>query len=820
MNLRLQAKYSIYIVSLIVAIVSILVGALLYQFRSSRINLVEESSREMTTSLMNQMEKRGEAITRVLAENLINSVYDFDTQSMFELLDATLQQKDVLYTYVYDTDGKIVHDGFEKIPEFGKILDDEESRNAIHVRDKLITRIHSDVITVSMPIWIGDTPLGGVKIGMSLKRINEDIDHMTDRLNDISSKGLHRNIIVILVMTLGFIALGVIFSLIVAGKLIVPIRKLGKYAKQVSHGDYDFQIASEYRDEIGDLINAFNEMGHNLKQHEAALRKAHDGLEQRVDERTEELLKTAEELKQEIAERKQTEAALQESEEKYGAVVKQASEGIFLLDPETKKILEANHSFQNMLGYTPEEISKLEIYDLVAHDKTDIDHNINKTVSKKYFFVGERKYRRKDSSILNFEVRGNLITFGERDVLCITVRDITVQKQMEENSARLKVQLQRVEKMEAIGTLAGGVAHDLNNILSGLVSYPELLLMDLPEDSPLRKPILTMQRSGQRAAVVVQDLLTLARRAVAVTDVVNLNHTISEYLKSPEHEKLKLYHPDVHLDTDLDKNLLNIMGSPVHLSKTIMNMVYNATEAMPDGGTILISTSNQYVDRPISGYDEVEEGDYAVLKVSDTGIGITSEDIEKIFEPFYTKKVMGRSGTGLGMAVVWGTVKDHNGYIDVQSTEGKGSIFTLYFPVTRKEMEDITSVPFESLTGNNESILVVDDVEDQRKIASSMLSKLGYEVTTVPSGEQAVEHMKAHSADLLILDMIMDPGIDGLETYKRILEYHPDQKAIIASGFAETERVKEVQRLGVGKYIKKPYTLPNIGIAVKEELCA
>jgi CheY-like chemotaxis protein len=352
------------------------------------------------------------------------------------------------------------------------------------------------------------------------------------------------------------------------------------------------------------------------------------------------------------------------------------------------------------------------------------------------------------------------------------------------------------------------------------VSYPELLLMDLPEDSPLREPILTMQMSGQRAAEVVQDLLTLARRAVAVTDVVNLNHTISEYLKSPEHKKLKLYHPDVHLDIDLDKNLLNIMGSPVHLSKTIMNMVYNATEAMPDGGTILISTSNQYVDRPISGYDEVEEGDYAVLKVSDTGIGITSEDIERIFEPFYTKKVMGRSGTGLGMAVVWGTVKDHNGYIDVQSTVGKGAIFTLYFPVTRKEMEDITSVPFESLTGNNESILVVDDVEDQRKIASSMLSKLGYEVTTVPSGEQAVEHMKAHSADLLILDMIMDPGIDGLETYKRILEYHPDQKAIIASGFAETERVKEVQRLGVGKYIKKPYTLPNIGIAVKEELCA
>ena len=379
--------------------------------------------------------------------------------------------------------------------------------------------------------------------------------------------------------------------------------------------------------------------------------------------------------------------------------------------------------------------------------------------------------------------------------------------------------LARAKKMEALGTLAGGVAHDLNNVLSGIVSYPELLLLELPEDSPLRKPILTMQKSGKKAATIVQDLLTLARRGVVATEVTNLNQIVDSYLKSPECENLEQFHPGVKIETDLEINLLNVMGSPVHLSKTVMNLVSNAAEAMPDGGNIFISTRNEYVDKPIRGYDDVKEGEYVILSVSDTGIGISSEDTEKIFEPFYTKKVMGRSGTGLGMAVVWGTVKDHRGYIDIQSTKGKGTTFTLYFPVTRKEITGREeALPTDEYMGKGKTVLVVDDVEEQREIASAVLKKLGYSVTTVSSGEEAVEYMKGNSADLLILDMIMDPGIDGLETYKRILELCPGQKAIIASGFSETDRVKEAQRLGAGKYIKKPYTLEKIGIAVKEEL--
>ena len=405
-----------------------------------------------------------------------------------------------------------------------------------------------------------------------------------------------------------------------------------------------------------------------------------------------------------------------------------------------------------------------------------------------------------------------------KEILCIG-NDINELKQSEQERHGLEIRLERASKMEAIGTLAGGVAHDLNNILSGIVSYPELLLLDIPEDSPLRKPILTIQKSGEKAATIVQDLLTLARRGVSVTETVNLNHIINDYLKSPEHERLLLNHPDVQIETRFEAGLFNILGSPVHLSKTVMNLVYNAAEASSDGGSIVITTQNRYVDTLLHGYESVKEGDYAILRVADSGIGMSPRDLEHIFEPFYSKKVMGKSGTGLGTAVIWGTVKDHQGYIDVKSAEQKGATFTLYFPATRQRMAS-TPVPTETreYLGNGESILVVDDVAEQRDIAAGMLKKLGYSVTALPSGEAAIKHLKTNTADLLILDMIMDPGMDGLETYTKIVAAHPGQKAVIVSGFSESDRVKKLQRLGAGPYVKKPYRFETIARVTRTEL--
>lgn len=415
---------------------------------------------------------------------------------------------------------------------------------------------------------------------------------------------------------------------------------------------------------------------------------------------------------------------------------------------------------------------------------------------------------------------------GDLDVLSIVSNEIAgaiLHKQAEEKRMELEDRLSRSEKMEAIGRLAGGVAHDLNNVLTAIVSYPDLLLRKLPKDSPLRKSILTMQKSGQKAAAIVQDLLTLARRGVTVKKSIDLNSIISEYLESPEFEKLAKYHPGVHITANSPPVSLDILGSAVHLSKTLMNLVSNAAEAMPGGGELGISASKEKIERPIKGYYQtIEAGDYVVLSVSDTGVGIGPQDLDKIFEPFYTKKEMGRSGTGLGMSVVWGTIEDHRGFIDVQSTEGEGTTFSLHFPATGQPSRptDEVEVPVEAFKGSGEHILVVDDDQDQREIASVILEELGYSVFALESGEAAVEYIKSNKVDLMLLDMIMDPGMDGLDTYRAVLKFQPGARAIIVSGFSESERVKDALALGAGAYLKKPYTMHKLGKLLARELQA
>lgn len=394
-------------------------------------------------------------------------------------------------------------------------------------------------------------------------------------------------------------------------------------------------------------------------------------------------------------------------------------------------------------------------------------------------------------------------------------------EQLKKEVAERKIiqgQLARAQRMEAIGTLAAGVAHDLNNILSGIVSYPELLLMRISKEHELYGPLCTIQASGKKAAAIVQDLLTLSRRGVTAMEVVNLEKVLDEYLDSPECRKMLDLHPHVKIVKDLKPGIMQIMGSELHLGKTIMNLVINAAEAMRAPGEVVVRLENCYLDTPVPGYGKVNEGYYVLLTVRDTGQGIDEEDLEFIFEPFYTKKKMGLSGTGLGMTVVWGTVQDHKGYINVVSRPGEGTIFSLYFPATMEEKKDIPVIDGELYRGQGESILVVDDVEEQRLIATDILKELGYNAVAVSSGEEAVIYVQQNNVDLLILDMIMDPGIDGLETYRRVLQHRPRQRAIIASGYTDFARIKEARKLGLIIYLRKPYTMSNISRVVREEL--
>jgi PAS domain S-box-containing protein len=520
--------------------------------------------------------------------------------------------------------------------------------------------------------------------------------------------------------------------------------------------------------------------------------------------------------------RKRAEEAMRESEAKYRSIIENMEEGYHEVDIKGNFTF-FNESMRKIMGYEREQLLGMNYRQYADEENTRKAYQVYTQVYRTGVPVKnfEWKIIRKDGDRRDIEVSISLIRdmdghpTGFRGI----VRDTTDHTQAEEEKRIMVERLQRSEKMEALGQLAGGVAHDLNNVLGILSGYSELLLLEIPEGHRTRGHVEKILLSAEKGAAIIEDLLTLARRGVTASDVINLNSVVLGFLKTPVFEKMKDYHPHVTFRTEYDQNLLNIKGSPIHLEKTFMNLVSNAAESISGKGEVTIRTESRYLDKAIMGYDEISEGDYAVLTVSDTGMGIPAENREKIFEPFYTKKTMGRSGTGLGLAIVWGTVKDHNGYIDLRTEVGEGSTFTLYFPVTRDDLiAQQQKVPIEQYMAKGESVLVVDDIAEQRDVASKLLARLGYEVHMVSSGEEAVKYLKGNKADILVLDMLMAPGIDGLDTYQRVLEINPKQKAILVSGFSETDRVREAQKLGAGAYVKKPYAMEKIGMAVREEL--
>ncbi len=675
--------------------------------------------------------------------------------------------------------------------------------------------------------------------------------------------------------TVIMIVLVIGIAVFMAGLLTRRITGIVQGIRRFQQGARGHRLNPASKDEMGQLAGAYNEMADTVERHiedlevsRIELARHRDHLEELVQERTQALEK-------EIVERKRVERLQTESQQRLHlqnqALLRLAGEealytgdlnaALQVIMAAAGQTLQAERSSVWLLNEDRLKGRSHEIYLLGADRHTrggefQMDKvegyaralETSRTIASADAQADERLADLRDTYLRPLDIRAmlnagilidgvlmGLVSFEQVNTIrhwhmdernfAHSIADMVAlaigaanRRQEAKEKEQLEIRLRRVEKMEAIGTLAGGVAHDLNNILSGLVSYPELLLFRMSPHDAMRKPVETIMQAGKRAATIVQDLLTLARRGVESSEVVNLNEIVREYLASPEHETTMSLHPGIKVVTRLSTDLMNVRGSTAHLAKTLMNLVINAAEAMKASGQITISTQNQYIDRPVKGYDVVNEGDYAALTVADNGIGISPEDMNRIFEPFYTKKKMGRSGTGLGMAVVWGVVKDHRGYIDFESEVGRGSRFTLYFPVTRDALERTQSLPVDLFRGRGESILVVDDVAEQRMIATAILAELGYSVDAVASGEQAVAYLKMHPVDLLVLDMIMDPGMDGLDTYREILRSHPRQKAIVASGFSETERIREVKRLGASHMIKKPYTLEKIGLTVRAAL--
>ncbi len=464
-------------------------------------------------------------------------------------------------------------------------------------------------------------------------------------------------------------------------------------------------------------------------------------------------------------------------------------------------------------GLSGEEISASSCFDLIVENQRDRARKIFSIfLQGRELELQEFTARAADGRTFPVLMRSAPIYDG---LTVCGVRSIIID--MTERAA-LEERLRSAQRMEVIGLMASGVAHDLNNILSGIINYPEILLQKLPRDSELRTPVMAIKNSGLRAAEVVTDLLTVARGAAATRVVADVNAIIREYLASPEFLQLQKRFPAIEWKVALDENAANIHCSPIHVKKSIMNLLTNGAEAIPGQGTITLFSQRQQAEDPEEQDPVLKKKAWTVIRVADSGPGIDSNDLKHIFEPFYTRKVMGKSGTGLGLTVVWNTLRDHDGEIRVHS-DGGGTIFSLYFPATEQELSlESGAGDLESWMGNGEKILVVDDDDQQRDIAMQLLSSLNYRVSTAASGEEAVEYLRTRVVHLLLLDMLMPPGMNGLETYRQILAIHPRQKAVLASGFSEGSEVREALKLGAAAFIKKPYVIKQLGQVVYKAL--
>lgn len=502
----------------------------------------------------------------------------------------------------------------------------------------------------------------------------------------------------------------------------------------------------------------------------------------------------------------QVDNALRESERRYQELFCSIMEGIVLLD-KNEDIQLCNPAYAKILQ---EESGN----DLTGKSFLD------SIPGSEYKFVSSQIGKLKEGESSQFELKVTTAKGNDRTVMVsasprfddqfnyigifAAIMDITELKELQKSNSRAR-------RLENAGRIAGQIAHDFNNLLAPLTAYPELIKSELPADHPVLKYVDAILESAEKMADISQQLLTLGRRARYKIELLNPGEIIKEVLGvvQPTPETLII-------DLDISPDLMGIKGGASQIHRAILNLVNNARDSMQDKGYLKIRAENYYLEKLGSKPEHVPTGEYVKLTVSDTGAGIPAEIMGRIFDPFFSGKTIDRErGSGLGLSVVHAIIEDHNGYIDVESTVGRGTSFFIYFPISRENLNLSTD---DHMVGGTEKILIVDDDPIQRDVALTLLKKLGYDASSAVSGEEAIDHIQKYRQELMIIDMIMPDGIDGVETYKRALEIKPGQQAIMMSGYSRAGKIEQAKELGIRVFVTKPLALKSLAIALRKEL--
>ena len=387
----------------------------------------------------------------------------------------------------------------------------------------------------------------------------------------------------------------------------------------------------------------------------------------------------------------------------------------------------------------------------------------------------------------------------------IILRDISEKK-------RIEAQLQYIERMEAIGTLAGGIAHDFNNLMMGMLGNISLILYDIGSESPYYEKLKNIEKLIQSGSKLTSQLLGYARKGKYEVRPIHLNQLVQECS-----ETFGRTRKEIVIHRELAEDLSSVMADESQIQQILMNLFINAADAMPGGGDLFLETLNvtheNIGDKPY----KPKSGDYILLKVRDTGTGMDQNVMDRIFEPFFTTKELGQ-GSGLGLASVYGIIKGHGGYIDVESTRGQGSVFSIYLPASEKAIQKPPETPGGILEGS-ENILLVDDEALVLNVGSQLLEKLGYNVQEAQSGREAIKMLSEndHAIDMVILDMVM-PDMGGGEVFDRIKRIDPNLKVLLSSGYSIDGQAEEILKKGCEGFIQKPFSMEDLSRKIREVL--
>ncbi|MFO7726874.1 MAG: response regulator, partial [Desulfonatronovibrio sp.] len=522
-------------------------------------------------------------------------------------------------------------------------------------------------------------------------------------------------------------------------------------------------------------------------------------------------------LKQKMADLERTRQEVIQSEERYKAIFNNAPIGIFRTTFDGR-FVEANPTLARMLGYTSREELIKEAMDLSTdiYPSPEIRQGLLDALKESPEGVSMNiEFKRRDGTPVHTIVNASMQMDeeGKPAFLDGTIEDISKRKQAEQEKERLQSQLFQARKMESVGMLAGGIAHDFNNLLQALKGNIELLDKNLPGDNPEKKRLRVIERSTDRAAQLVRQLLLFSRKAETMRKLLDLNKEIRDAVDVLERTIPKM----INIKLLLADGIWPVNADPVQVEQMILNLGSNAADAMPEGGTLTIEASNIILSK--EDYLGLDPGRYVRMNVSDTGSGMDKVTLEHVFDPFFTTKAKGK-GTGLGLASVYGIVKAHQGHVICYSEPGVGTTFKIYWPADFDKDEEVLDQQPESIVQEGtETILVVDDEADIREVTRDVLKPWGYTIITASSGEQALEIFgrKKSSIDLVILDLNM-PGMGGYRCLEEILRIDPRTRVIIASGYMAEGQIRKSLDLGAAGYIGKPYQISELTAKVRDTL--